>query len=59
MNVHEHILLWNQAFIKIIDIRHTTMVQKEQLRNYRFPASTFLYTVRGAHKCGWITTYTL
>ncbi|MEK4509136.1 helix-turn-helix domain-containing protein [Paenibacillus anaericanus] len=48
MNVHEHILLWNQAFIKIIDIRHTTMVQKEQLRNYRFPASTFLYTVRGS-----------
>lgn len=47
MRLHEHILLWNQASIKIMDIRQLTIQKNEELRSYRFPSSCFLYTVRG------------
>ncbi|MBP1996862.1 AraC family transcriptional regulator [Paenibacillus eucommiae] len=48
MNLSDHICLWNHAFIKVIDIRHTVMAQEEELRSYRLPASAFLYAVRGS-----------
>ncbi|WP_312110790.1 AraC family transcriptional regulator [Brevibacillus reuszeri] len=47
MNIKDHIFLWNQVFIKIIDIRHSVMEQGEELSAYRLPASAFLYIVRG------------
>lgn len=47
LHFNEHLLLWNRASIKIMDIRHITMQRKEGLHSYRFPASCFLYTVRG------------
>ncbi|MBW7477339.1 AraC family transcriptional regulator [Paenibacillus oenotherae] len=47
MKLNDHILLWNHVFIKVIDIRHNVMEKGEELRSYRLPVSTFLYTVRG------------
>lgn len=47
MNWASHLLLWNNAYIKIIDVRHIKLEIGEQLVNYQFPTSTFLYTVRG------------
>ncbi len=47
MRLVEHLLIWNQASIKIMDIRHLTLQINEELRSYRLPASCFLYTARG------------
>ncbi|WP_052648620.1 helix-turn-helix domain-containing protein [Paenibacillus sp. E194] len=48
MKLNEQALLWNQAFIKIIDVRHTIMKQGEELLAYRMPSSAFLYVIRGS-----------
>lgn len=48
MKLNEQALLWNQAFIKIIDVRHTIMKQGEELHAYRMPSSAFLYVIRGS-----------
>lgn len=48
MRLREQLVLWNQASIKIMDIRHITMKQNEEIRSYRMPASGFLYAVRGS-----------
>ncbi|CAH1215907.1 HTH-type transcriptional activator RhaR [Paenibacillus plantiphilus] len=48
MNMSSHLLLWNHAFIKIIDVRHANLEQGEVLPNYSLPTSAFLYTVRGS-----------
>ncbi|MEK4238306.1 AraC family transcriptional regulator [Paenibacillus sp. FSL H7-0714] len=48
MTLNDQALLWNQAFIKIIDIRHTRMEQGEELHAYRMPSSVFLYVTRGS-----------
>lgn len=48
MRLNEQALLWNQAFIKIIDIRHTIMKQGEELHAYRMPSSAFLFVTRGS-----------
>ncbi|MFS0919155.1 ABC transporter substrate-binding protein [Brevibacillus sp. 179-C 1.1 NHS] len=48
MNVDDHILLWNQASIRLHDVRHIVMQAGEQLRSYQLPASAFLFTVRGS-----------
>ncbi|SFM17015.1 iron complex transport system substrate-binding protein [Paenibacillus sp. 1_12] len=42
MNIQEHILLWNQAAIKVLDVRYMKMNKGEDLRSYRLPASAFL-----------------
>jgi len=47
MNMSDHLLLWNQASIKVIDVRHTIMEPGDELRSYRLPSSTFIYTTRG------------
>lgn len=48
-NVHlqDHILLWSNASIKVLDVRHARMTCGDELRSYRFPASGFLYACRG------------
>ncbi|WP_157128150.1 hypothetical protein [Brevibacillus parabrevis] len=40
-------LLWNQAAIKILDIRHTALAPGEGLGPYKLPASVFLFSTRG------------
>ncbi|MCS7464106.1 AraC family transcriptional regulator [Paenibacillus doosanensis] len=40
--------LWNHVYIKIMDIRHTTLQRGEELRSYRLPASAFLFVLRGS-----------
>ncbi|MFC5702398.1 ABC transporter substrate-binding protein [Cohnella faecalis] len=47
MKLHEHIMIWNHVFIKVVDVRHTAMDKGEELRDYRLPGSGFLYAVRG------------
>ncbi|WP_036120144.1 helix-turn-helix transcriptional regulator, partial [Lysinibacillus sphaericus] len=47
MKLSDHILLWNHAYIKIMDVRLTMMEQGEDFGPYRLPTSAFLYTKRG------------
>lgn len=48
MKLGEHIAVWNHTAVKIFDIRHIVMNAGERLSDYRFPASGFLYGVKGA-----------
>lgn len=48
MNMSDHLLLWNQASIKVIDVRRTVMEPGEELQSYRLPSSTYIYTIRGS-----------
>jgi iron complex transport system substrate-binding protein len=48
VKLNDQALLWNQAFIKIIDVRQTKMEQGEELHAYRMPSSAFLYVTRGS-----------
>ncbi|MFJ3390194.1 hypothetical protein [Lysinibacillus sp. NPDC086135] len=48
MNVDHHIFLWNQASIKVLDIRYTRMKKDNSLRNYQLPASVFLFATKGS-----------
>ncbi len=48
MNVNEHIWLWNHVFIKIMDVRRTTMSPSELLSGYKLPASAYLYLTKGS-----------
>ncbi len=59
MNGDDPVLLWNQANVKVLDIRHTVMRFGEALRSYRLPASGFLYTTCGGARV-WLdgTEYT-
>ncbi|REK74559.1 AraC family transcriptional regulator [Paenibacillus paeoniae] len=43
----DHMLLWNHAFIKVLDVRHTTLEAGNSLRAYKLPSSMFMYSVRG------------
>ncbi|WP_138755818.1 AraC family transcriptional regulator [Paenibacillus sinopodophylli] len=47
MNVNEHIALWNQASIKVLDIRYGSLEQGAEMKSYRLPASAFLYVRSG------------
>ncbi len=47
MNVQEHILIWNQAALKIMDIRQIALQAGESVQSYLFPASAFLYVTHG------------
>ena len=53
INAEEHIQLWNAAAIKVIDVRHFSMMHGEELRSYLFPSSVFLYAIRGRARCCW------
>ncbi|AJS58749.1 AraC family transcriptional regulator [Paenibacillus sp. IHBB 10380] len=48
MSIKDHILLWNQANIHVMDVRHMVIEFKKKLRAYRLPASAFLFTTRGS-----------
>jgi iron complex transport system substrate-binding protein len=47
MWLNEQLILWNHVHIKLLDIRHITMMQDEVVSSYRLPASGFIYAVRG------------
>ncbi|MFC3803941.1 AraC family transcriptional regulator [Cohnella sp. GCM10012308] len=46
-HIQEQLLLWDAAVIRVIDVRHRVMVRGQRLRDYRLPASAFVYAVRG------------
>ncbi|HBZ78941.1 MULTISPECIES: AraC family transcriptional regulator [Brevibacillus] len=48
MKLDDHLLLWNQASVKVMDIRHRSMESGEELLAYRLPANAFLYATRGS-----------
>ncbi|OPA81001.1 AraC family transcriptional regulator [Paenibacillus selenitireducens] len=48
MKLDDHIAIWNHSAVKIFDIRHTVLHAGEWLHDYRFPASGFIYGVRGS-----------
>ena len=54
MKLSDHILLWNHAYIKIMDVRLTIMEQGEDFGPYRLPTNAFLYTKEVVPKYGWI-----
>ncbi|ASA26270.1 Fe3+-hydroxamate ABC transporter substrate-binding protein [Paenibacillus donghaensis] len=47
MNLQEHIQLWNQATLKVLDIRHRIIPPGQGLLAYQLPSSVFLYGLRG------------
>ncbi len=48
--IHNCIVLWNQATVKVLDIRHVMMERGEKLSAYRLPTSTFLFSTNGSAK---------
>ncbi|MED3798659.1 hypothetical protein P4604_14865 [Lysinibacillus capsici] len=47
MNIEDHLLLWNHASIKVLDVRHRTLSIGETLQPYKLPASVFLIVTQG------------
>jgi iron complex transport system substrate-binding protein len=48
MHINNQILLWDQATVKLLDVRHIERVQGEILHKYKIPASIFLLSVHGS-----------
>ncbi|REK75150.1 AraC family transcriptional regulator [Paenibacillus paeoniae] len=48
VNVQEHILIWNDATLHIIDVRHIDIQAGECVPPYLFPTSAFLYVTHGS-----------
>lgn len=48
VNAQEHMLIWNDASVKIIDVRHIGMQSGQRASSYLFPASAFLYITHGS-----------
>ncbi|MFD2329637.1 ABC transporter substrate-binding protein [Cohnella sp. GCM10020058] len=44
---NDRLLLWNEASVKLLDIRHQKMAKGDELRNYKLPSSAFLWMTRG------------
>ncbi|REK75585.1 AraC family transcriptional regulator [Paenibacillus paeoniae] len=47
MNWNEHLLLWNEATVKLLDIRYQSLVQGDELRGYKLPSNAFLWVTYG------------
>lgn len=47
MTNQEQLALWNQAALKVLDVRHAWLESGKELEAYRLPASMFFYIVRG------------
>ncbi|WP_340024051.1 AraC family transcriptional regulator [Paenibacillus sp. FSL K6-1096] len=48
MDFKDHIVLWNHAAVEVMDIRKASFIAGQHPLKYRFPASTYLYIVRGS-----------
>ncbi|MBJ6360028.1 ABC transporter substrate-binding protein [Paenibacillus roseus] len=42
-----HLLLWNEASVKLLDIRQQKLAKGDELRDYKLPSSAFLWMTRG------------
>ncbi|GGG01417.1 hypothetical protein GCM10010912_52870 [Paenibacillus albidus] len=47
MNISDHVQIWNQAVVKVLDVRHHILEPGERLPSYTFPASVFIYITTG------------
>lgn len=47
MSFQDHLLLWNHATLKVLDVRFAVMQPGDSLRAYQLPANVFLYTACG------------
>ncbi|MCR8659893.1 AraC family transcriptional regulator [Paenibacillus endoradicis] len=47
MKLEDHIVAWNHASVKVLDIRHTVIEPGDKLQGYILPACGFIYCVRG------------
>jgi len=47
LNVNDHIALWNQAVVKVMDVRFVAMSKGERTDGYRMPAASFLFVAEG------------
>lgn len=47
MSLYKQMLLWNQASLKVLDVRRTVVLPGERARYARLPASAFLYAGGG------------
>lgn len=52
MSWNEQILLWNQAAVRVMDIRHRVLTGGEKVDAYVLPASVFLFASRGKAMSG-------
>lgn len=50
MHINNQIFLWDQATVKLLDVRQIEMVQGEILQKYKIPASIFYFRYMGALK---------
>lgn len=48
MDINDHILLWNYAYCRVLDVRRVTIEAGQSLRSYRVPASLLLMSIRGS-----------
>ncbi|SCW65928.1 iron complex transport system substrate-binding protein [Paenibacillus tianmuensis] len=48
MNWDEQMLLWNQAAVRILDIRYKVLWEGQDLLSYQLPANIFLFVVSGS-----------
>ncbi|WP_254075473.1 AraC family transcriptional regulator [Paenibacillus tritici] len=48
MNLKDHIVLWNHALIEVIDVRKASFAAGQPPLQYRLPANTYMYIVRGS-----------
>lgn len=48
MHTSNQILLWDQATVKLLDVRQIEMIQGEILQKYMIPTSIFLLSVHGS-----------
>ncbi|MCK6077317.1 AraC family transcriptional regulator [Paenibacillus silvae] len=48
MQLDEQMKCWNQAAVKVLDIRRIVMETGAQLSSYSLPANGFIYTIRGS-----------
>lgn len=48
MHINNQIFLWDQATVKLLDVRQIEMVQGEIRQKYKIPASIFLLSVHGS-----------
>ncbi|ANY65964.1 AraC family transcriptional regulator [Paenibacillus sp. BIHB 4019] len=48
MNVHDHIVIWNYTYCKLLDVRRIVVKAGEATRPYKAPASLFIMCIRGS-----------
>lgn len=51
MKLEEHILLWNHAAVKILDIRHVIMEPGELLESYLLPQAALFMVFEAQQLC--------